>query len=81
MMPDALPKIQLSSILAPIMSRICQLSGKSALYGNSRSHSNIATRRRQGVNLQTVKINGQRIRIAARTLRTLKKMAREAQAV
>jgi large subunit ribosomal protein L28 len=60
------------------MSRICQLSGKSALYGNSRSHSNIATRRRQGVNLQTIQINGQRIRVAARTLRTLKKMAREA---
>lgn len=59
------------------MSRICQLSGKSALYGNSRSHSNIATRRRQGVNLQTIKINGQRIRVAARTLRTLKKLANE----
>ncbi len=59
------------------MSRVCQLSGKSALYGNSRSHSNIATRRRQGVNLQTIKINGQRIRIAARTLRTLKKLSRE----
>jgi large subunit ribosomal protein L28 len=59
------------------MSRICQLSGKSAKYGNSRSHSNIATRRRQGVNLQTIKINGQRIRVATRTLRTLKKLAAE----
>jgi large subunit ribosomal protein L28 len=57
------------------MSRICQLSGKGPLFGNSRSHSNIATRRRQNVNLQTVKIGGKRIRIAARTLRTLKKMA------
>jgi hypothetical protein len=28
--------------------------------------------------LQTIQINGQRIRVAARTLRTLKKMAREA---
>jgi large subunit ribosomal protein L28 len=59
------------------MSRICQLSGKSAKYGNSRSHSNIATRRRQGVNLQTVKINGQRIRVSTRILRTLKKLAAE----
>ena len=56
------------------MSRICQLTGKSAIFGNSRSHSNIATRRRQNVNLQTIRINGMRIRVAARTLRTLKKL-------
>lgn len=55
------------------MSRICQLTGKSAIFGNSRSHSNIASRRRQNVNLQTIRINGKRVRIAARTLRTLKK--------
>lgn len=58
------------------MSRICQLSGKSPIFGNSRSHSNIATKRRQNVNLQTIRINGQRIRVAARTLRTIKKMAK-----
>ncbi len=55
------------------MSRICQLSGKSAVFGNSRSHSNIASKRRQNVNLQVVRINGKRMRIAARTLRTIKK--------
>lgn len=60
------------------MSRICQLTGKSALFGNSRSHSNIATRRRQNVNLQTIRINGKRLRIAARTLRTLKKLSKDA---
>lgn len=55
------------------MSRICQLTGKSANFGQTRSHSNIASKHRQNVNLQTVSINGTRVRVAARTLRTLKK--------
>ncbi|MDP3793152.1 MAG: 50S ribosomal protein L28 [Candidatus Uhrbacteria bacterium] len=59
------------------MSRIDQLTGKKANFGNSRSHSNIATKRRQNVNLQTVTINGQRMRVSARTLKTIKKMVRE----
>ncbi len=59
------------------MSRICILTGKRANFGQSRSHSNRATKRRQNVNLQTIKINGQRIKVAARTLRTLKKLASE----
>lgn len=59
------------------MSRICILSGKSANFAQSRSHSNRATKRRQNVNLQVVRINGQRIRVAARTLRTLKKLSAE----
>jgi ribosomal protein L28 len=57
------------------MSRIDVLTGKGAQTVNSRSHSNIATRRRQMVNLQTVRINGRRIRVAASTIRTLRKMA------
>ncbi|MBP9762717.1 50S ribosomal protein L28 [Patescibacteria group bacterium] len=59
------------------MSRICELSGKSAIFGHSRSHSNIATKRRQNVNLQVVRINGKRMRVAARTLRTLKKYVKQ----
>lgn len=60
------------------MSRICMLSGKRANFGNSRSHSNIATKRRQNVNLQVITINGQRVRLAASTIRTLKKYSAEA---
>jgi ribosomal protein L28 len=56
------------------MSRIDSLTGKRGKVGNSRSHSNIATRRKQNVNLQTVRINGRRVRVAASTLRTLRKM-------
>lgn len=57
------------------MSRIDALTGKRPNFGNSRSHSNIATRRRQNVNLQTVTLNGRKIRIATSTLRTLKRLA------
>ena len=59
------------------MSRICELTNKKANFGNSRSHSNIATKRRQNVNLQTVRIAGRRVRIAARTLKTIKKLAKQ----
>jgi large subunit ribosomal protein L28 len=57
------------------MSRIDALSGKRANVGNSRSHSNIATKRKQEVNLQPFKLDGKRVRVSARTLKTLKKHA------
>lgn len=57
------------------MSRIDQLTGKRANTANSRSHSNIATKRKQHVNLQTIRIDGQRIRVSTRTVRTLKRAA------
>jgi len=59
------------------MSRTCDLTGKSAQVVNSRSHSNIATKRKQKVNLQTVQIGDQKFRVAARTKRTLKKLAKQ----
>jgi large subunit ribosomal protein L28 len=59
------------------MSRIDQLTGRGPNFGNSRSHSNIATKRRQNLNLQTVKIDGVRVRVSARTLKTLKKIMAE----
>jgi ribosomal protein L28 len=57
------------------MSRIDQLSGKRANVANSRSHSNIATKRKQNVNLQTIRIGGKRIRVSTRTVRSLKRAA------
>jgi len=56
------------------MSRIDALTGKRGKVGNSRSHSNIATKRKQNVNLQTIRLNGRRVRVAASTIRTLRKM-------
>lgn len=59
------------------MSKVCAVSGKGPLYGNKRSHSLRATRRKWDVNLQKVRVvvdgKPQTIRVSARTLRTLKK--------
>lgn len=60
------------------MSRIDQLTGRRAKVVNSRSHSNIATKRKQEVNLQMTRIGGVRVRVSARTLKTLKKLALQA---
>lgn len=58
------------------MSKVCQISGKGPLYGNNRSDSMRATRRRWNVNLQKVKVvvdgKPQTVRMSARALRTLK---------
>ncbi len=59
------------------MSRIDQLTGKRANFGQTRSHSNRATKRRQNVNLQTLRISGVKVRVSARTIKTLKKMTAE----
>ena len=57
------------------MSRIDQLSGKRAQTVNSRSHSNTATRRKQNVNLQPIRIGGKRMRVSTRTVRSIKRLA------
>ncbi|MBU0540497.1 50S ribosomal protein L28 [Patescibacteria group bacterium] len=57
------------------MSRIDILTGKRANTANSRSHSNIATKRKQEVNLQPIRLGGVKIRVSTRTLKTLKKLA------
>ena len=66
------------------MSRVCAVSGKKALYGNNRSHSLRATRRKWNVNLQKVHmiVDGkpQTLRISARALKTLKAQQRVSEA-
>jgi len=59
------------------MSRIDQLTGRGPLFGQTRSHSNIASKRRQNLNLQKIRIGGVRVRVSARTLKTLKKIAKQ----
>ncbi|MCC7356913.1 50S ribosomal protein L28 [Candidatus Uhrbacteria bacterium] len=56
------------------MSRIDQLTGKRANFGQSRSHSNRATKRRQNVNLQTIRLAGTKVRVSTRTIKTLKRI-------
>ncbi len=59
------------------MSRIDQLTGRGPNFGNSRSHSNVATKHRQNLNLQSVRIGGVKLRVSARTLKTIKKLERQ----
>lgn len=50
------------------------ISGKVGLAGNKRSHALNTTKKRQQVNLQTIKINGKKYRISANELKTIKKI-------
>ncbi|PJA87149.1 MAG: 50S ribosomal protein L28 [Candidatus Moranbacteria bacterium CG_4_9_14_3_um_filter_42_9] len=55
------------------MSRVCDVCGKGPQSGNSRSHSNIATRRKFSLNLQSKKIGGIRKKVCTRCLKTMNK--------
>ncbi|TQR61547.1 50S ribosomal protein L28 [Campylobacter troglodytis] len=60
------------------MSRICQITGKAPLVGNNVSHANNKRKKRFLPNLRTVRITledgtSKKIRIAASTLRTMRK--------
>ncbi|MCX6766907.1 MAG: 50S ribosomal protein L28 [Candidatus Moranbacteria bacterium] len=52
------------------MSRTCQVCGRGPKSAQSRSHSNIATKRTMAINLQTKKINGQRKKVCTKCLKT-----------
>ncbi len=67
------------------MARRCSVSGKGPLVGHNVSHANNKTKRRQLPNLRSVKITledgtTQRVKVAASTLRTMKKQAAKAAA-
>ncbi len=55
------------------MARTCELCGRGTTKDASRSHSNIKTLKRQYINLQTKRINGKKMRVCAKCLKTLKK--------
>ncbi|MFH1111527.1 MAG: L28 family ribosomal protein [Patescibacteria group bacterium] len=59
------------------MSRICEKCKRGYNPAVSRSHSNIATLRRQYVNLQYKTINGKRMRICSKCIKTLAKNLRK----
>lgn len=58
------------------MSRTCQLTGRGTATGNSRSHSNIASRRTFKVNVQTKRVGGVKLRLSTKAIRTLAKIAK-----
>jgi len=63
-----------------MMARRCQVTGKGPLTGNNVSHAHNKTKRRQLPNLRIVRITledgtRKKIKVAASTLRTMKKKA------
>ncbi|NQU83349.1 MAG: 50S ribosomal protein L28 [Parcubacteria group bacterium] len=55
----------------------CEKCRRGSLNVNSRSHSNVATKRRQKVNLQKKTIDGTRVKICTKCIKTMNKEARE----
>ncbi|MEA3463526.1 MAG: 50S ribosomal protein L28 [Patescibacteria group bacterium] len=55
------------------MSKKCDLCGRGSTKGAKRSHSNIKTLRRQNINLQSKIIDGKKIKICAKCLKTIDK--------
>ena len=62
------------------MARRCAITGKGAMVGNNVSHANNKTKKKFQVNLRSVRVQLQdgttkRIKVAASTLRTMKKQS------
>jgi len=55
------------------MATVCDICKRGSLKGHKVSHSNIKTIRRQRLNLQTKTIDGKKMKVCAKCLRTLRK--------
>ncbi|MBU4338459.1 50S ribosomal protein L28 [Patescibacteria group bacterium] len=55
------------------MSRVCEKCGRGTKSSQSRSHSNIASKRTQQINLQNVTIDGKKTRICAACIKSANK--------
>jgi len=55
------------------MAKKCDLCGRSSTKGAKRSHSNIKTIKRQDINLQTKTIDGKKMKVCAKCLKTMVK--------
>ena len=55
------------------MSKTCDLCGRGSTKDASRSHSNIKTIKRQYLNLQSKKIDGKKVKVCTKCIKTLSK--------
>ena len=63
------------------MARRCAITGKGAMVGNNVSHANNKTKKKFQVNLRSIHVQledgtTKRIKVAASTLRTMKKLSK-----
>lgn len=63
------------------MARICNMCGRGALAGHTRSHSNVATKVKREINLQSLRIGGWRVRACTSCVRTEMKRLKTATSV
>lgn len=61
------------SMFCDFMSRTCEICGRGTQSGNSRSHSNIASKRKFKVNVQSKKIEGKKMKVCAKCIKTISK--------
>lgn len=59
------------------MSRKCDICGRSAMKGATRSHSNVKTLKRQKINIQSKVVDGERKKVCTSCIKTLKKKAKK----
>jgi len=55
------------------MSRTCQICGRGTRASQSRSHSNVATKRKQFINIQSKIIDGKKVKICTKCIKTTAK--------
>lgn len=59
------------------MSRTCQVCGRGTVSSQSRSHSNIATKRTQKINIQSKTVDGQKVKVCTKCLSTAAKQGKD----
>jgi len=55
------------------MSRTCEICGRGPLTSAKRSHSNIKTKTRKYLNLQSKKIDGKTVKVCAKCIKNISK--------
>ncbi|HEX8973924.1 MAG TPA: 50S ribosomal protein L28 [Patescibacteria group bacterium] len=55
------------------MSRVCSVCGRGTTSGVSRSHSNIASKRKFSVNIQSKKVDGKKTKVCTKCIKTQNK--------
>ncbi len=63
------------------MAKRCVVCGRGSTSGAQRSHSNRQTLKRQNINLQTRKLEGQTVKVCVNCLKTAKKISTPKKAV
>ena len=59
------------------MAKVCDICDRRKITGNKRSHSQTATKRTMGINLQSKRIGGTKMQICTSCIKTLNKLRKQ----